>query len=227
MRENNRYILLHKERKRLRMEAKKRDELIAQRTSHEASRLTFKMVVTLKMLARRVRTRSQYRAPLTMSQQRIVADYEEQVYQVRCTTALEQQCRWILVASASVVLGEKAGSVCGLLLWFSDIWLTSQSFLFSFYNIPPPPSLAQLHQTVYEDSGNQDDAEAISLASLKKLEELHMKLMFHILRQLGRGAYIHEKIRVIKTEDWYLKQTVPGYRVLHALLPTHYPPGKK
>jgi hypothetical protein len=121
MRENNRYILLHKERKRLRMEAKKRDELIAQRTSHEASRLTFKMVVTLKMLARRVRTRSQYRAPLTMSQQRIVADYEEQVYQVRCTTALEQQCRWILVASASVVLGEKAGSVCGLLLWFSDI----------------------------------------------------------------------------------------------------------
>ena len=64
------------------MEAKMRDELIAQRTSHEASRLTFKMVVTLKMLARRVRTRSQYRAPLTMSQQRIVADYEEQVYQV-------------------------------------------------------------------------------------------------------------------------------------------------
>ena len=41
------------------------------------------MVVTLKMLARRVRTRSQVRAPLTMSQQRIVADYEEQVYQVR------------------------------------------------------------------------------------------------------------------------------------------------
>ena len=38
--------------------------------------------VTLKMLARR-RTRSQVRAPPTMSQQRIVADYEEQVYQVR------------------------------------------------------------------------------------------------------------------------------------------------
>ena len=83
MRESNRHRLRYKERKRLRLEAKKRDEMIAQRTSHEAARLTFKMVVTLKMLARRVRTRSQVRAPLTMSQQRIVADYEEQVYQVR------------------------------------------------------------------------------------------------------------------------------------------------
>ncbi len=59
----------------------------------------------------------------------------------------------------------------------------------------------QLHQIVYEDTLKQEDAEAISLASLNRLEELHMKLMFHILRQLGRGAHIHEKIRVLKTEE--------------------------
>ena len=82
MKESNRYRMLYKAKKRARLEAKQREERMVQRTTQEASSLTFRMVVTLKMLARRVRTRSQIRAPLKMSQQRLVADYEEQIYEV-------------------------------------------------------------------------------------------------------------------------------------------------
>lgn len=60
--------------------------------------------------------------------------------------------------------------------------------------------VAQLHKTVYDDKVSEQDSEVISLAGLNKLEELHMKLMFNILRQLGRGSLIHESVRVLKTD---------------------------
>ena len=104
-------------------------------------KLTFRMIVTLKMLARRVRRRSMLRAPLTISQQHLILDYEDQLF------------------------------VCHEKLWNGG------------------------------DNNVGIGGSIIQMSKLETLRNLHMRVMYSILRQLGRGDNLHETMRVFHAND--------------------------
>jgi hypothetical protein len=128
-------------------------------------KLTFNMIVTLKMLARRIRRRRMVRAPLTVSQQHLILDYEDQVF----------VCHESLWGGSPVNNdAKKEGNENGL----------------------------DNNATNSQNTGDGDiGGSIIQLATLHTLRELHMRVMYSILRQLGRGDNLHETMRVFHAHE--------------------------
>ena len=131
----------------------------------KASKLTFKMIVTLKMMAHRVRRRSMLRAPLTITQQHLILDYEDQVF----------------------VLHEQ--------LWTSEYINTNTEN--ESNQSGGSNGSGQENENVIENRTGR----IVQLEAMQSLRDLHMRMMYSILRQLGRGDYLHETMRVTHAND--------------------------
>ena len=147
----------------------------------QASKLTFKMIVTLKMMAHRVRRRSMVRAPLTITQQHLILDYEDQVFVIH-----------------------------------EQLWSDNASINNEDHGETQDDHQGDENQRDGQGDGQGGNSETnnqssngvgknkrqksgriVQLETLQSLRELHMRLMYSILRQLGRGENLHETMRIV------------------------------
>ena len=105
------------------------------------------------------------RAPLTVSQQHLILDYEDQVF----------VCHESLWGGSPVNNdAKKEGNENGL----------------------------DNNATNSQNTGDGTiGGSIIQLATLQTLRELHMRIMYSILRQLGRGDNLHETMRVFHAHE--------------------------
>jgi hypothetical protein len=137
----------------------------------QASKLTFKMIVTLKLLAHRVRRRNMIRAPLTISQQHLILDYEDQIF------VIHEQL-W----DDSIVIKEEKNE--------------SEEKDEGGTNIEDNHYKQTNEKNHNHHKKVRVGGRIVQLAALESLRNLHMRLMYSILRQLGRGENLHETMRV-------------------------------
>ena len=105
------------------------------------------------------------RAPLTITQQHLILDYEDQVF----------------------VLHEQ--------LWTSEYINTNTEN--ESNQSGGSNGSGQENENVIENRTGR----IVQLEAMQSLRDLHMRMMYSILRQLGRGDYLHETMRVTHAND--------------------------